>query len=50
MRLVRYFGGDEQTWMNLQATYDLQVARRANARRIAREVKPARLATRSPAS
>ncbi len=23
IRLARYFGGDAQTWINLQATYDL---------------------------
>lgn len=26
MRLARYFGGDAQSWMNLQAIYDLRVA------------------------
>jgi addiction module HigA family antidote len=41
MRLARYFGGDAQSWLNLQMTYDLRVAERANARRIKREVVPA---------
>jgi addiction module HigA family antidote len=41
MRLARYFGGDARSWLNLQAAYDLRVAERANARRIAREVHPA---------
>jgi addiction module HigA family antidote len=41
MRLARYFGGDAQSWLNLQMTYDLRVAERANARRIKREVLPA---------
>jgi antitoxin HigA-1 len=40
MRLARYFGGDAQSWLNLQTLYDLRVAERANARRIAREVRP----------
>jgi len=41
MRLARYFGGDAQSWLNLQMIYDLRVAERANARRIKREVVPA---------
>jgi addiction module HigA family antidote len=41
MRLARYFGGDAQSWLNLQSVYDLRIAERANARRIEREVKPA---------
>jgi antitoxin HigA-1 len=41
MRLARYFGGDAQSWLNLQMTYDLRVAQLANARRIEREVAPA---------
>jgi len=28
LRLARYFGGDAQTWLSLQATYDLKVAQR----------------------
>ena len=40
MRLARYFGGDPQSWLNLQMTHDLRVAERANARRIEREVLP----------
>ncbi|MGA3125633.1 MAG: HigA family addiction module antitoxin [Candidatus Korobacteraceae bacterium] len=27
LRLGRYFGTDAQTWMNLQADYDLRIAR-----------------------
>lgn len=26
LRLARYFGGDAQTWLNLQSTYDLHLA------------------------
>jgi addiction module HigA family antidote len=26
LRLSRYFGGDAQSWMNLQATFDLRTA------------------------
>ena len=40
MRLVRYFGGDVQTWMNLQTTYEIKVASKERAKRIAREVVP----------
>ena len=40
LRLARYFGTDAQSWINLQARYDLELARQACGRRIAREVKP----------
>ncbi len=40
MRLTRYFGGDVQSWINLQSAYDIKVATRALARRIEREVQP----------
>jgi hypothetical protein len=39
-RPQRYFGSDAQSWMNLQASYDLEVAEIALAERIEREVKP----------
>lgn len=42
MRLARYFGGDAQSWLNLQSIYDLRVAERANSRKVEREVVPAR--------
>ncbi len=28
LRLARYFGGDPQSWMNLQTAYDLKLAAR----------------------
>lgn len=40
MRLVRYFGGDVQSWMNLQTAYEIKTAEVNLARRIAREVTP----------
>ena|SRR6266850_1330778 len=40
MRLVRYFGGDARSWLNLQAAYDLRVAEIQNAKRIEREIAP----------
>ena len=40
LRLARYFRTDAQSWINLQARYDVEVARRASGRRIDREVKP----------
>ena len=40
LRLVRYFGGDVQSWLNLQTAYDLKVAERTIAATIAREVDP----------
>lgn len=40
MRLARYFGGDVQTWLNLQIAYDLKIAQKTIARRIEKEVDP----------
>jgi len=40
LRLARYFGTSAQYWLNLQLAYDLQVAARASAERIEREVLP----------
>ncbi len=40
MRLVRYFGGDVQSWMNLQTAYDIKVASKTLARRVEREITP----------
>lgn len=40
LRLVRYFGGDVQTWMNLQMAYEVKVAQKELAARIAKEVLP----------
>jgi antitoxin HigA-1 len=40
MRLARYFGGDAQSWLNLQVAYDLRVAEIAAAKKIEREVTP----------
>lgn len=40
MRLARYYGTDEQFWLNLQMAYDLETARLQQAERIKREVTP----------
>ncbi len=40
LRLSRYFGGDAQSWLNLQASYDLKVAERDLGATIASEVSP----------
>jgi addiction module HigA family antidote len=40
LRLARYFGTDAQSWINLQAWYDLEMTRQASGRRIDHEVKP----------
>ena len=40
MRLVRFFGGDVQSWMNLQTAYEIKTAEATLAGRIAREVTP----------
>ena len=40
LRLARYFGGDAQSWMNLQSHFDLRTAELAAGKAIAREVAP----------
>jgi len=40
LQLARYFGMTPQFWMNVQAAYDLDVASRASARRIVRDIQP----------
>lgn len=40
MRLVRFFGGDVQSWMNLQTAFEIKMAERSLAKRVDREVKP----------
>jgi len=40
LRLARYFGGDAQSWLNLQMTYDLKTAEREAGPIIRREVQP----------
>ena len=40
LRLARFFGTDVQSWMNLQTTYEIKMAEKENAKRIAREVMP----------
>jgi addiction module HigA family antidote len=40
LRLARYFGTDAQSWMNLQARYDLAMEKLAHGEEIARTVRP----------
>lgn len=40
MRLARFFGGDAQSWLNLQSAYDLRQAEIKNAAEIREEVRP----------
>jgi addiction module HigA family antidote len=40
LRLARYFGNTPQFWLNLQATYDLEVAMRLSVEQIERDVNP----------
>lgn len=40
MRLVRYFGGDVQSWMNLQTAYEIKIGQAELGARIDREIKP----------
>ena len=40
LRLTRYFGGDAESWLNLQNAYDLKLAQKELSLRIDREVTP----------
>jgi addiction module HigA family antidote len=40
MRLARYFGGDAQSWMNLQASHDLRLADLEKGKLIEKEIDP----------
>ena len=40
MRLARYFGGDAQSWLNLQLSYELKIAQAEHQEEIEREVRP----------
>jgi len=40
LRLARYFATIPEFWMRLQGAYDLEVAMRASAEKIKREVRP----------
>ena len=40
MRLVRYFGGDVQSWMNLQTAFEVKIGQQVLAKRIEKEVVP----------
>jgi addiction module HigA family antidote len=40
LRLARFFGGDAQSWLNLQIAYDLKVAQMEIGARIEQEVRP----------
>ena len=40
LRLARYFATTPEFWMRLQGAYDLDVAARASAGRIERQVRP----------
>jgi len=40
LRLAQYFGGDAESWLNLQQSYDLKIARREHGGEIASEIAP----------
>ena len=40
MRLVRYFGGDAKSWLNLQTEYDLKVAASEKQKEINKLISP----------
>jgi len=40
LRLARYFGGDAQSWLNMQSAYDLRTAEIEAGKVIVREVNP----------
>ncbi len=40
LRLARYFGGDAQSWLNLQTAYDLKLAEAKAGEAIKQEINP----------
>lgn len=40
LRLARFFGGDAQSWLNLQQAYDLKLAQKELQATIKKEVTP----------
>ena len=40
LRLARYFGTDAQSWLNLQSSYELKVAKNKDSEKIERDVRP----------
>ncbi|MDL2355882.1 MAG: HigA family addiction module antitoxin [Pseudomonadota bacterium] len=40
LRLSRYFGGDPQSWLNLQQAYDLKMTANMSLQKIIDEIKP----------
>ena len=44
LRLARYFGGDAQSWLNLQQAYDLKIAEKEVLPKIVKEIQPMALA------
>ena len=40
LRFARYFGGDAQTWLNLQAAYDLKITIKDHGKEIEQDVRP----------
>ncbi|MFC5473318.1 HigA family addiction module antitoxin [Paraherbaspirillum soli] len=40
LRLARYFGGDAQSWLNLQQTYDLKITEAEVWQKIMQEIQP----------
>ena len=40
LRLARYFGGDAQSWLNLQTAYDLSLTKQREGEIIERDIFP----------
>jgi plasmid maintenance system antidote protein VapI len=40
LRLARYFGGDAQSWLNLQQAYDLKVAEKSMLKNTLKTIEP----------
>lgn len=46
LRLARYFGGDAESWLNLQQAYDLKTAATGQLQKALEQIRP--LATGAP--
>lgn len=47
LRLARFFGGDAQSWLNLQQAYDLKLTERAMLKAINKDVIPLEVLTKN---
>jgi addiction module HigA family antidote len=48
LRLARFFGGDAESWLNLQQAYDLKMAQKALTKSITKDIIPFKQSRANP--